>query len=340
MNLEEIARLSNVSRSTVSRVVNNDPYVKAETRERVLRVITQLDYRPNAAARSLATGRTRVIGLVIPQGVFALFADPYFGILIQGIASACNARNYSVMLWLAEPEYERHNAREFLHGSLIDGVIVSSMLINDPLVDALAEQRKPFVLIGRHPSRPDFSYVDADNENGAWTATSHLLRLGRRRIATITGPQNMVAGADRRVGYVRALRERGLVAEPELEAEGDFTEAGGYLAMQRLLPHRPDAVFVASDMMAQGALRALREAGLHAPTDVAIASFDDIPISAHLDPPLTTVRQPIHRLGATAVEQLIQLIDQPSSAPQRVILSTELVIRSSCGVNLSTERRI
>ncbi len=331
LNLEEIARRSGVSRSTVSRVINNDPNVKTETRERVQDIIHQLNFQPNVAARSLASGRTRVLGLVIPRGVTALFTDPYFPILIQGIASACNVHDHSVMLWLAEPEYERRTIHQVMHGGLIDGVIVSSMLMDDPLVQALADNQKPFVLVGRHPTNASLSYVDVDNIKGAHSAVAHLLRLGRRRIAAITGPQNAIVGADRRTGYLDALRERGLAPDPRLTVEGDFTETSGYLGMQRLLAHDPDAVFAASDMMAQGALRALREAGRRVPEDVAVVGFDDMPFAATTEPPLTTVRQPIGRLGATAVEILIDLITQPAAGPRRVLLSTELVIRKSCG---------
>ena len=140
--------------------------------------------------------------------------------------------------------------------------------------------------------------MDADNIGGAREAVTHLLRLGRTRVATITGPQNMIAGADRLAGYLAALRDRGVVSDPGLIAEGDFTEAGGYRAMQQFLARRPDAVFAASDIMAIGALRALREAGLRVPEDVAVVGFDDLPQAARTEPPLTTVRQPIYRLGA------------------------------------------
>lgn len=331
LKLEEIAKRSGVSRSTVSRVINNDPNVNAETRERVASVIRALNFQPNAAARSLARGRSHVLGLVIPQGVGALFTDPYFPILLQGISSACNAREHSVMLWLAEPEYERRTIRQILHGGLIDGVIVSSMLIDDPIVQALSEANKPFILVGRFPMNPNVSYVDADNEKGAHEAVAHLIRLGRRRIATITGPSNMIAGSDRRDGYLAALRERGFTSDPRLIVEGDFTEAGGYAAMQRLLAQQPDAVFTANDIMAQGALRALREAGRRVPDDVAVVGFDDIPAAAHTEPPLTTVRQPIQRLGAVAVDLLIDLVQKPEAGPKRVQLPTELVIRRSCG---------
>ena len=331
MNLEQIAKLSGVSRSTVSRVINNDPNVSDVTRDKVMQVVKRVNYTPNAAARGLAAGRTHVLGLVIPTGVAALFSDPYFPILIQGVSSACNAREYSVMLWLAEPEYERRQIRQIMYSGLVDGVIVSSMLLNDSLVQALFEGDLPFMLVGRHPTDNRASYVDADNIGGAREAVTHLLRLGRTRVATITGPQNMTAGVDRLTGYLAALRDRGVVSDPSLIAEGDFTEAGGYRAMQQLLAHRPDALFAGSDIMAIGAMRALREASLRVPEDVAVVGFDDVPQSAHSDPPLTTVRQPIYRLGSTSVDSLLDLLEYPDSSPRRIVLPTELVVRSSCG---------
>jgi LacI family transcriptional regulator len=297
----------------------------------VMQVVKRVNYTPNAAARGLAAGRTHVLGLVIPMGVSTLFTDPYFPILIQGVSSACNAREYSVMLWLAEPEYERRQIRQIMYSGLVDGVIISSMLLRDSLVQALLEGDLPFMLVGRHPTDTRASYVDADNIGGAREAVTHLLRLGRTRVATITGPQNMTAGADRLTGYLAALRDRGLVSDPALIAEGDFSETGGYRAMQQLLACRPDAVFAGSDIMAIGAMRALREAGLRVPEDVAAVGFDDLPQAAHSDPPLTTVRQPIYRLGTMTVDSLLDLIEYPDSPSRRIVLPTELVVRASCG---------
>lgn len=334
MNLEQIAELSGVSRSTVSRVINNDPNVSALTREKVTQVVKRVNYVPNAAARGLAAGHTRVIGLVIPMGVSALFTDPYFPLLIQGVSSACNAREYSVMLWLAEPEYERRQIRQIMYSGLIDGVIIASMLTNDSLVQALVDGDLPFMLVGRHPTDARVNYVDADNVNGAREAVRHLLRLGRTRIGLINGPQNMIAGVDRLAGYTLALRERGLMVEPELVADGGFSEAGGYLAMQQMLPRHPDAIFAASDAMAIGALRTLREAGLRVPEDVALVGFDDMPFAARAEPPLTTVRQSTHRMGAMTVETLIELIEHPNTSPYHLVLPTELVVRASCGATL------
>jgi LacI family transcriptional regulator len=268
---------------------------------------------------------------VIPMGVSALFSDPYFPLLIQGIASACNAHEHSVMLWLAEPEYERRMIRQVLQGGLIDGVILASALMDDPMLEALRKRGLPFILVGRHPIDNEVSYVDVDNVNSAREMVAYLLRLGHKRVATIAGPNNMIAGADRLQGYLLALRNRGIASDPALVVEADFTEEGGYIAMQRLVPHSPDAVFVASDAMAVGALRALREAGKRVPEDIAIAGFDDIPFAARADPPLTTVRQPIQRMGTLAAETLIDLISYPQPQPRRIVLPTELLIRESSG---------
>lgn len=333
--LEEIARLADVSRSTVSRVVNEDPNVNPHTRQRVQEVIRQLNYHPNRVARRLAGGKTHLSGLIIPMGVGRLFTDPFFPILIQAIAAACSARNYSIMLWLADPDYERRTMAEILDDGLLDGVVIASMLTNDPLVETLSNSHMPFVLIGRHPTRDCACYVDVDNYNAARNVTTHLLDLGRKRVATITGPQNMIAGLDRYEGYRAGLRERGIFPRPELAVDGYFTEQGGYEGVKALIPHRPDAIFAASDAMAAGALRALAEAGLRVPQDVAVIGFDDVPLAAHTNPPLTTVRQPIQMVGATAANALIDMIEQ-KSLTHNIILPTELVIRESDGASAGT----
>lgn len=331
MTLEEIAVLAKVSRSTVSRVINNDPNVKAETRLRVEKVIEQIHYHPNLAARRLAGGRTGMIGLLVPMGVSTLFMDPYFSFIVQGVSSACNAANHSAMLWLAEPEYERRTVRQFLQNHVIDGAIIASTLIDDPLLRALMDDDLPFILIGRYLDNPDVSYVDVDNVKAASEIVSYLVGIGYRCIATITGPSNMIAGFDRLAGYKKAMDQHGLPVEDFMISEADFSENGGYAAMQKLLPYRPEAVFVASDTMAIGAIRAAKEAGLRIPEDIGIAGFDDMPFAASSNPPLTTVKQPIQQCGALAARTLIDMIDHPSATHHHIILPTELVIRSSCG---------
>ncbi|CAG0940667.1 putative HTH-type transcriptional repressor ExuR [Anaerolineae bacterium] len=327
--LEEIAKRAKVSRSTVSRVVNQDPRVNVKTRERVSAVIKKSNYHPNLAARSLAAGRTRILGLVIPMGVTALFTDPYFPILIQGVTSACNARDHSVMLWLAEPEFERRTISQILHNGIVDGVILASMLVDDSLMQSLIESDMPFMLVGRHPTNNRVSYVDVDNINSARQVVEHLIEQGYHRIATIAGSKNMIAGADRLEGYLRALRDHNIPSNSNLIVVGDFSENGGFTAMNTLLAAKPDAVFVGSDTMALGALRAIRTAGLRVPTDIAIAGYDDMPFAENTDPPLTTIHQPTQRAGYIAAETLIELIANPGSEAKHIILPTELVVRAS-----------
>jgi LacI family transcriptional regulator len=328
--LEEIAQLCGVSRSTVSRVINNDRRVNAETRRRVQQVIRQHNFRPNAVARSLAGGRTGVLGLVIPMGIGRLFSDPYFPLLIQGVATSCNTHDHSVMLWMAEPEFERRTIHQILNNRLIDGIIVASAVIDDPILTAIEGSDLPFVMVGRHLQRTDVSYIDVDNRDASREVIAFLIRLGFQRIATISGPQNMIAGIDRFLGYQDALHDWRIPLNPDLVVEGDFSEEGGYHAMQRLLPYHPEAIYAASDAMALGALRFLTEVHVNVPADVSIIGFDDIPAAARSAPPLTTVRQPIVRAGAMAAENLIDLIMYPGQGPRRVILPTELVIRDSC----------
>lgn len=335
--LEEIARLSGVSRSTVSRVINNDPHVHEATRARVLAVARQLNYQPHVMARGLAGGKTRVLGVIIPKRVTELFTDPYFALLLQGIMAACNARDYAVTLWLVASENERHFIAKVLNRGLLEGVIISSMVLDDPLVPALTASGLPFLLVGRHPSAPTVSYVDVDNITSARMAVEHLYQLGYRRIATIMGMLDTIAGVDRRAGYEKALRAHDLPVEPALMVEGGFTEEGGAAAMEALLPYRPEAVFSASDTMAVGALRVLRQAGLRVPQDVALVGFDDVPLAQYTSPPLTTMRQPIAGLGETAVAALLHLIENPDNGPRRIILPTHLIIRESCGAHLKRE---
>jgi len=330
LTLEDIARISGVSRSTVSRVINVDPNVGERTRQKVQEVIQNLNFQPNMAARGLAAGSSKVIGLVIPVGISSIFSDPYFPLVVQGVSSACNHLGYSIMLWLAEPHYERKTISQIIYNGLIDGVIVLAMLLDDPLIDRLSESNRPFMTIGRHPTNEKIDYVDVDNRSGAYQGVSYAIRAGHHRVALIGGPRNTISGQDRYQGYLDALREYGLPIMAELVIESDYSDAGGYQAMKRLLPLHPDAVFAASDAMALGAIRAIQEAGLSVPEDIAIVGFDDIPPAATSKPALTTVRQPIVQTGKIVAEMLIDMIEHPNAQPHRVVLPTELVIRSSC----------
>ncbi len=329
--LEEIARLSGVSRSTVSRVINDHPNVRPEVRARVQRIVQQVGYHPHAAARSLVTKRTQVIGLLIPQAVTRIFTDPFFPHLIRGIASTCNARGCHLMLSLFTSSTDQDSLyRQVLRSGYLDGVVVASTTLDDPLIPRMIEDGIHMVCVGRYPD-DRVSYVDSDNVRGSRMAVEHLLRLGHRRIATVTGPLSMVPGHDRLEGYRQALEARGLPVDESLIAEGDFSEEGSQAVMQRLLATGPTAVFAASDPTAIGVMKALKAAGRRIPDDVAVVGFDDLPIASIVEPALTTVRQPIEQLGATATDLLLKLIEGEVQEPQHVILPTQLVIRASCG---------
>lgn len=330
--LEEVARLAGVSRATVSRVVNNPRSVSPDYRDRVEKVIAETGYRPNLAARTLASRRSGIIGLIIPSVTEFVFADPYYPVLIEGISRACNLNDLTLTLFLFTSQDDQARVYQRALGTgLLDGVIVAADKLADPLIPELIARQIPAVYVGRPPDASQTSYVDVDNVAGAYLATSHLIRLSYERIAAITGPLDSTTGIDRRAGYIKALRERGREVDEHLIVEGDFSRDSGYTAMRQLLPHRPDAIFAASDSMAFGAIDALNEIGLRTPHDVAVIGFDDLPPAMRFDPPLSTVRQPVRRNGMLAVEVLLEVLQTGPHPPRHIILPTELVIRATCG---------
>jgi LacI family transcriptional regulator len=334
LTLDHIAQMAGVSRSTVSRVVNDHPNVSEKVRKRVLEVIRANNFHPNAAARTLASQRSWMLGLVLPRTVGSFFTDPYFPLLTQGIASACNQNNYTLSLFLVgSREDEEKIYPRISRKGLLDGILLQSGQKNDRLIERFKGSSMPVVILGRpfHPA--GISYVEVDNINATENAVSHLINLGYRRIGTITGPANRTVGMDRKEGYLKALRTHGLAVDQSLIVEGSFTEVSGYEAMQKLLVSRPDAVFAASDIMAIGAMRAVRQAGLHIPEDIAFVGFDDLPSATLADNKLTTVRQPVHQFGVKAVEVLIDLIENGIKPARHTTFGTELIVRESCGAS-------
>jgi len=334
LTLEDIAREAGVSRSTVSRVVNDQPNVREDVRQRVWEVIQQRGYHPNVAARALASQRSQMLGLVLPRSVSSFFTDPYFPHLTQGIAQACNQFDYTLSLFLVSTKEDEDKIFPRLsRQGLMDGILLQSGQLGEQLIERLVNSNVPLVIAGRPFETEGISYIDVDNVGAAAGAVEHLIKLGRQRIATISGQPGSTVSIDRLAGYRRALQAAGRNFDDALIVEGDFTESGGYAAMEQLLPARPDAVFAASDLMAIGAMRAARDAGLRVPDDMAFVGFDDLPIANMLDIPLTTVRQPVAEFGFKAVEVLIDLIENGIKPARQIIMDTTLIIRESCGAH-------
>lgn len=324
--LDHLAALSGVSRATVSRVVNGGR-VSEPTRSRVLEVLARTSYRPNAAARTLASGRSGVVGVVMHVDPHLLFPDPYFSQLLQGITEYLADQRAGMMLWLGNRTKEEI-LDHVLAMSFLDGVIISANQVEDPIVDGLLASSLPTVLIGHRRADRTASYVDIDNEQAADATTTHLISLGRTRVGHIAGSRGTVAGDDRLTGYQRAMRRAGLRIDG-LVVGGDFSCEAGVVGASELLDVGVDAVFCVNDSTASGALETIRARGLRVPDDVALAGFDDLEFAGRLDPPLTTVRQGVREQGVEAARALLQLVGDPGRSPRRVLLPTELVIRQS-----------
>jgi DNA-binding LacI/PurR family transcriptional regulator len=329
--LDEVARLAGVSRATVSRVVNGSPLVTEATREAVERSIRELGYVPNRAARALVTRRTDTIALVVSEPEARAFSDPFFRTIVRGISNVIEDTDVQLLLLFAQGQREQAKVERYLRQGHVDGVVLMSLHGNDPLPLALTGAHIPTVLSGRPRPGERLPYVDADNRGGARAATRHLLESGRRTIATITGPLDMTAGVDRFDGYKDALDDAELDAGKGLVAHGDFSEESAVLATAQLLERRPDldAIFVASDPMAFGALKVLRESGRRVPDDVAVVGFDDVAEAAGVDPPLTTMRQPLPEMTRELTELLLRRMDGLAGDDDFVVCPTELVVRAS-----------
>ncbi|MCP2335951.1 LacI family DNA-binding transcriptional regulator [Actinomadura rupiterrae] len=326
--LEEVAALAGVGRGTVSRVINGSPRVSPRARDAVLAAIDELGYVPNRAARTLVTRRTETVALVIAESELRLFDEPFFAGMIRGVSAALAETGLQLLLALARSPAEYARLEGYLTAQHVDGVLLTSLHAADPLPGRLEASGVPTVLGGRPPGVEPVSYVDVDNRSGARLAVEHLVGRGRRRIATIAGPQDMGVGIDRLTGYRTALAEAGL---PELVAYGDFSEASGIAAAEELLALDPelDAIFAADDPMALGAVRVLRRHGRDVPGDVAVVGFEDSPSAALSDPPLSTVHQSAEEMGREMTRLLLARINGEPLAEPVVILPPHLVVRAS-----------
>jgi LacI family transcriptional regulator len=330
LNISQIAELAEVSKATVSRVLNGHPHIRAEIREKVQRVIAETGYQPSYNARRLASDRSNIIGFIVPSFAQSLFSDPYYPAVTQGISRVSNEHQLTLALFIFHSREDGHiTFNNILAKRMLDGLIITADRKDDIFIAQLIENHIPFVHIGRPESYLDkVNYVDTDNVNGGLLATEHLIEKGYRRIGIIGSDSNS-AGDDRYAGYCQALAQAGIEYNEALVVHGDYTMESGVKGMRQLLPAKPDAVFVVSDTMAVGALRVLREEGLRVPQDIGIVSYDDLPPSLLADPPLTTIRQPIEETGQLAVETLMAMLDNPQQPPKHIILLNQLIVRAS-----------
>jgi len=335
----DVAAMAHVSRTTVSFVLNQRAGVKIpdETRRRVLDAAATLDYYPNSVARQLARGASRTIGLVLRQSPEQVANDGLLAETLRGLASAARAADHRVLVETLVPGEGSY--ANLVRSGRTDGLIVSGPRYDDEELVELARDGFPVVIQGSLPGL-DVPSVDVDNEAGARLAVEHLLALGHRRIACITNASTAYTAASERVaGYREALAAAGIGEEPGMIAEGAFDAQSGHRAMADILSRStPEAIFVASDVVAIGAIAGLREAGLSVPGDISVVGFDAIPLTAYLDPPLTTISLPAHDLGRAAGRALLDRIAGRPVAG-RTLLPTELIVRASTAPRHGAVRR-
>ncbi|WP_086820951.1 LacI family DNA-binding transcriptional regulator [Allokutzneria sp. NRRL B-24872] len=330
--LEDVANAAGVSRATVSRVINSSPKVSPEVRETVHNAVRKLGYIPNRAARTLVTRRTDAIALVLSEPDNKFFADPYFATVVRGAATELSTLDIQLVLMLADQGEDSGRILRFLSGGHVDGALVLAPHRDDPLPAQIAALPLPSVFGGK-PWLPESEVhaVDNDNVAGGRVATEHLLGLGRRTVVSVLGPADEQSARDRLQGWQEATGADAARTEA-WTAQGDFTQEGGERAMAELLERVPDldAVFVGSDLMAVGALHALRAAGKRVPEDVAVVGFDDQPtIAPYTDPPLTSVKQDSAEQMRTMVQRLFELLNGEDVPTGREVLPVELVRRAS-----------
>ncbi|MEU9557161.1 LacI family DNA-binding transcriptional regulator [Streptomyces fumanus] len=326
-SIKDVAAEAGVSVATVSRVLNGHPSVSAQARTRVLAAVAALGYRPNAVARSLRTDQTRTLGLVISDVL-----NPYFTELARSVEEEARALGYSVIIGNADerPELQDHHVTTLLDRR-IDGLLVSPTDGGSPRMIEAARGGTPMVFVDRWIPGVDVPVVRSDGRDAVRDLVAHLHGLGHRRLAIIAGPAATTTGRERVDAFRAALGEFGLPLPDPYIGQGDFQADSGRRVTEGFLdlPEPPEVVFAADNLMALGALDAVRARGLRVPEDIALAAFDDIPWFVHTDPPVTAIAQPTGELGRAAVRALIDRIE--GRRPESVALPARLVVRRSCG---------
>ncbi len=330
--ISDVARKAGVSPMTVSRVINNSIHVSDDLRERVNSAITQLGYRPHAGAQSLAKRKTKTLGVAVPYHSH-IFSVDFFLRLLDGIESTADEYGYDVLIYNSLRVFTSSNQTgfsRFYRSGLIDGLLIIAPRVKDiPEIRKMTSQGMPYIIV--NGNWQGLNCIDSDNVAGAYMAVKHLIDLGHRKIAFLTGDLTTSNGAQRNEGYRKALIDNGITVEEELIEAGEFELVEGHEAMKRLMARRHDftAIFCSNDFMAVVAMIECRHAGLKIPENIAVVGYDDNEWSKHQYPPLTSVRQPLSEMGRRAVQRILSGIDKKSIRPEIEIFPNQLMIRES-----------
>ncbi len=326
--IRDVARVAQVSMSTVSHVINGTRYVAPHTRERVLQAMAELNYSPNRLARSLRNNRTLTLGVLLPNS-----ANPFFAEVLLGIENVCFERGYNIIMGNASDDPQRElEYLKVLLSRQVDGILLISTGAYNESLALLASHETPVVMVDRTADIPTVDEILTANKQGGLLATEYLLGLGHRRIGCITGPSYLTPSAERVQGYAEALEAAGVAVDEALIVNGNFQHESGYRACRQMLAlaEPPTAIFACNDLMAVGAICALHEAGLGVPDDVSVVGYDDIPLASYTVPRLTTIAQPAREIGQLAAERLIARLQHNSTPPAHQRLPVRLVERDSC----------
>lgn len=327
--LRDVARHAGVSVTTAHRGINGKSELGEGTRQRILDAARTLGYVPNQTARSLVSGRSLTIGMIVTDN-----ASPVYAGIVRGVESVVKAAGYGLLLCnSADDPAEALSCLELLRSKQVDGVLITPVQSNLTELDYLRDAQIPYVLLLRTFDATSDDAVVTDNELGGRSATALLIELGHQRIAHIAGPAHVSSARGRRAGYERALRERGITVDPDLIVHASFTTQGGYTAARDLLSRsdRPSAIFASNDMQAVGVLKAARELGLRIPDDLALVGGDDIELAEFLEVPLTTFHQPAYEIGSQGAELLLSRLDGESGEPRQIVMTPQMIVRQSSG---------
>lgn len=335
VTIKDVARIAGVDPSTVSRVIADNPRISEKTKEKVLKVMAELDFHPNAIARSLANRSTKTIGVIMPHATEQVFVNPFFTEVMRGIGVSALKRGYNVLFSTGSSGEEEYKATQRLvNEKRVDGLILLTSRIGDKTIEGLKKKRFPFVVVGKPSKMEDVNWVDNDNLEAGYEATDYLIKQGHKRIGFIGGEFSYVFMGERFKGYKKALDANGMKFYKEYLSLDELVEEGGYRAIGKLLQakSRPTAVVAADDLVAFGAIRAIKEAGLRVPEDIAVVGFNDTPLASYIDPPLSSVEIFVYDLGYNASETLINQLEESDGHKKHIIIPTKLIVRRSSEV--------